>query len=340
MQREEPERFPWSDVYCLAAQEGALRTAAYRSLLTVSPLSSWTRRERIDLLHAHFGQTAVWPAADHRELPPLVLSYYGRDVTLGTRRDLDLTAWRYLHYRPRIFALARKVIVLSRHMADALAAQGCPREKLVVIRLGCDLQRFSPPPTRTPTRFDVLMVGRMIEKKGFADGLAAFARFRERLPAETRTTVSLSLVGSGPLEQELRRTAEHLGPSIRFLPPRSDVAALMREHHVLLAPSKTARDGDAEGTPTVICEGSACGLPIVATLHAGIPEQVEHGRTGLLSAEGEVSALADNLWALHADPGLRSAMGEAGREKMETEYHPAIEADHLAALYREVLAGN
>jgi colanic acid/amylovoran biosynthesis glycosyltransferase len=102
-------------------------------------------------------------------------------------------------------------------------------------------------------------------------------------------------------------------------------------------PSRTARDGDQEGTPTVICEGSAAQLPVVSTRHAGIPEQVDDGATGLLADERDHQTLAGHLVALAADPDRRAAYGAAGRAKMLREYSVAALRGNLQAVYDELL---
>ena len=95
--------------------------------------------------------------------------------------------------------------------------------------------------------------------------------------------------------------------------PNPEVRRLMRGAAAVCVPSVTARDGDSEGLPTVIFEAMAEGAPIVATRHAGIPEAVEHGRTGLLVPPGDPRALADALERLLANPELRRDFGAAGR---------------------------
>jgi colanic acid/amylovoran biosynthesis glycosyltransferase len=73
---------------------------------------------------------------------------------------------------------------------------------------------------------------------------------------------------------------------------------------VLCVPSVRAANGDSEGLPIVAPEAMAMGLPVVASLSAGIPEAVVHGETGLLGAEGDRVALASNLRALLGDAEL------------------------------------
>ena len=76
--------------------------------------------------------------------------------------------------------------------------------------------------------------------------------------------------------------------------------------------------------------GSA--LPVISTRHAGIPEAVEHGTTGVLTAEGDVAATADALAALAEDPGLRARLGRAGWERARDRFSWERERDSLLRL--------
>ncbi|MBZ0236921.1 MAG: glycosyltransferase, partial [Deltaproteobacteria bacterium] len=135
----------------------------------------------------------------------------------------------------------------------------------------------------------------------------------------------------------LQQLARELALDVAWPDPATRVAAAMAEADILLVPSRTAKNGDQEGTPTVICEGSAAALPVVATRHAGIPEQVAHEVTGLLADERDVETLAAHLARLAASPDERAAMGAAGRAKMEAEYSIAAHVRDLSAVYRELL---
>ncbi len=86
----------------------------------------------------------------------------------------------------------------------------------------------------------------------------------------------------------------------------------MRRALLLVVPSRTASGGDSEGLPTVIMEAMAIGVPVVATRHAGIPEVVSDGVSGLLVPEADPTALAGAILAIKADPALAARLrGEA-----------------------------
>lgn len=330
------DKFPDADVVALSdGPTGALETSLYWSTGYSPRQDRWARGVR--LIHAHMGYTGVHAlGACARHRLPLVTSFYGQDVSLAGSRDLLLPAyWPYALQRRRLFRRGDRFLVLSRHMGAALAAQGCPPAKIRVVPLGVPLERFAGPRPERPADAPlvVLMVGREVEKKGFDDGLRACARLHA-----AGVAVDVRVLGTGDaLQPALRRLADELRLPVTWMAPSSDVARAMAAADVLLVPSRTAANGDQEGTPTVICEGSAAGLPVVSTLHAGIPEQVEHGRSGLLVPERDVAGLAAALHELQRDPARRAAMGAAGRAKMAAEYSLAAHRDALLSIYSELL---
>jgi glycosyltransferase involved in cell wall biosynthesis len=312
---------------------GALEALLYRATTYSPRLVRWARG--LDLLHAHLGQTGAHALLTARRCGlPLVTSFYGKDVqVLGTRLRLLPAYWHYAALARLLFARGDRFLVLSRRMQADLVAQGCPEHKLRVVPLGVDLSRYHPVPRPLRARLRVLMIGREVEKKGFDDGLRACARARE-LGAD----LEVMLLGTGtPGARPLRRLADQLGLAVAWPAPSTPVSSVLSEADVLLVPSRTARDGDQEGTPTVICEGSAAALPIVATRHAGIPEQVEHEVTGLLAAERDIDGLAAHLVRLAGSPDLRGTLGAAGRLKMLAEYSQDAHRGRLEAVYRELL---
>jgi len=135
----------------------------------------------------------------------------------------------------------------------------------------------------------------------------------------------------------LKRQAAALDLPISWPDPSTRVAQAMRSADILLVPSRTAANGDQEGTPTVICEGSASQLPIVATRHAGIPDQVDDGETGILADERDVEAMATAIARLAVDPEECARMGRAGASKMQAQFSIQAHRDALAQVYAELL---
>jgi colanic acid/amylovoran biosynthesis glycosyltransferase len=118
---------------------------------------------------------------------------------------------------------------------------------------------------------------------------------------------------------------------------RSEVRQLYRTAHIFLLPSVTARDGDREGSPVVLLEAQAAGLPVVATRHSAIPEIVADGQSGYLVPERDADALAARLRDLLANPARWAEFGRAGRAIIVENHDQRRHCDRLEQLCLRVL---
>jgi colanic acid/amylovoran biosynthesis glycosyltransferase len=301
---------------------------SFATLQAAAPLLD---RPRFDIVHCHFGPAGVLGAMlqDMDVLRgPLVVTFYGHDVT---RYPLQ----RGAHVYRRLFARAERILALDPAMRDRLRDLGAPAERLDLQPLSVDCTRFTPGPGPTaPAPLQLLSIGRLVEKKGFATAILAVARL-----ARDGHDVRYRIAGDGPLDPVLRRLVEDLGvEDVVELVGRvrhDDVAALMASAHAMIVPSVRASDGDEEGTPTVILEAMACGLPVAATRHAGIPDLITDGETGLLVEERDPDGLARCVARL-ADRGLADRLGSSARaaalRRFETDRVTRRLVDHYEAM--------
>lgn len=292
----------------------------------------------IDLVHAHFGWAGAHAAGfARRHSLPLVITFHGYDVALLSRRAPGSPfVWPYTLRAAGMLESMDLGLCASAELLDMLVALGVPRSRLVEHRLGVDLERFRPRP-RDGSRFRVAMIGRLVEKKGFSDGINAFAMFARRASEQPR----LSVAGSGPLEGELRSQAARLGIAgqVDFLGElsHSAISELLARSDALLAPSRVAADGDRDSGLLSAKEASACECVPIATRHGGIPSIIDDGVTGFLVDERDSESLADRLAVLAGDPHVRRAMGRAAREKMFREFELHASVRRLEGHYDEVM---
>ncbi|MGB0679614.1 MAG: glycosyltransferase [Polyangiales bacterium] len=308
-------------------------------------LSTWSPhfhrilgRRPFDLVHAHFGTGAIYaaPYARRHDLP-LVVTFHGYDVPL---------LWNIRRFHPAYWPFALGARAMLRQMTlglcdsgelrELLLAEGVPEEKLRVHKLGIDIDDFQPAaPRARATR--LIAVGRFVEKKGFEYVIRAFAPH-----AKAHPQLRLALIGDGPRRARLQAWVERLGlgAQVDFLGvlPAAQVREQLRQSDILLAPSVIAKDGDRDSGLLVAKEASAAGLPVLATVHGGLPEIVEHGVTGFLAPERDVGTLSAHLATLLADDALRQRMGAAARAKMLREYNADDVRDRLEAHYDDALA--
>jgi glycosyltransferase involved in cell wall biosynthesis len=109
---------------------------------------------------------------------------------------------------------------------------------------------------------------------------------------------------------------------------------------LLCAPSVTASSGDSEGLPITVVEALAMGLPIVSSVHAGIPEAVIHGETGFLAAERDSAALASHILQLLKDEMLWQRFSTQSRERARSVFNLQKQARALENIYEVVLKGD
>ena len=320
-----PERFPFEPVHVGGPLYGATRR---------SPAFDRVLASGFDLIHGHFGTGSLYahPYARRHSLP-LVITFHGYDVPLLTSSARFYPKhWTYALLAGGMLRDMTLGLCASRELLEMLVASGVPRERLRLYHLGIDLNAFR---RGTPgARLRVLMVGRFVEKKGFEFGLRAFAQcVQQGLPAE------LVLVGKGPLEARLRALVDELAiaASVQFVGalPSREVATLLAEADVLMAPSVVGAHGDRESGVIVLKEASASQLPVIGTLHGGIPEIIDDGVTGYLVPERDVQALSTRLAQLLQDAALRAQLGRAGRAKMEHEYDLTRQVQQLEGFYDE-----
>ncbi|MEP0547240.1 MAG: glycosyltransferase [Rhodothermales bacterium] len=335
-ERLNADRFPY-DPARIHTPGGPVQSGLYERLGTWPPFHRHFEQHDYALIHAHFGTGAVYalPYARRHKLP-LVVTFHGNDVAalLGSQR-YEPRRWRYVLRAPSIFQQADLMLAVSLELQELLADLSGRPQAVKLHHLGIDLTKFDGGGERSVGPPHVVMVGRFTEKKGLIYGLRAFAEARRQGRA-----ARLTVAGGGELKSMLHRFVAEagLGADVDFpgVLAAAEVAALMRTADVLMAPSVVARDHDREGSPITIREASASELPVLSTVHAGIPQLVEDGETGFLVPERNVPALADRLIALLDDAELRRAMGKAGRAKMEREFDLHKQVAELEAHYDAV----
>lgn len=299
--------------------------------LKAAALAHLAQQRDIQHLHAHFASDAATVALLAGRLSGIGYSFtaHARDIFHTYENPRIDDAMR----RAKI-GESRFVVTVSdynRQHLQRLAPGSSGR--IHRIYNGIDLSRFTPDPRARQTGL-ILAIGRMIEKKGFADLIEAC-----RLLAEGSQEFRCRIVGDGPLRDRLQAQIDGAGLSSRveLHPPvvQERLITMIREASVVVLPCVISASGDRDGLPTVLLEAMALAQPVVTTTVSGGPEIVEHGRTGLLTEPGDPMALAAMLGAIVADPAAGARMGLHGRARAEAMFALDRSATELARLFRE-----
>jgi glycosyltransferase involved in cell wall biosynthesis len=188
-------------------------------------------------------------------------------------------------------------------------------------------------------KWKVVQACRLIPKKGVATSLRAFAIFKKDYPG-----AEFFIAGKGPLQPELEMLAGGLGIArdvhfVGFL-SQSKLHELYASAHLFVHPSEISPNQDQEGVPNSVLEAMATGLPVVATRHGGIPEAVEHGRTGFLVAEEDHVALANAMQLIASSPVLMQDMGSRAHRTIMERFEQGRQIEHLESFYEEAITMN
>lgn len=283
-----------------------------------------------DVFIAHFGPAGV-TAAKLRELGVI----RGKIATIF--HGIDISSREVLnHYTPEYQQLFRRgdlMLPISDLWAGRLQKMGCPREKIAVSRMGVDMTRFSPRPVKAPaTPLEIISVARLTEKKGLHVAIEACRQLEEQGMA-----FRYRILGIGPWERRLRTLIEQYQlEDVVEMPgfkPSHEVKAMLDDADVFLLPSVTGADGDMEGIPVALMEAMAVGIPVVSTLHSGIPELVEADKSGWLVPENDARALAQRLAAFsQLDTDELAPVVKRAREKVEHDFNQQVINRELASL--------
>ncbi len=261
-------------------------------------------------VHVHFAGLAARTACLMKELYGITFSWTGhaQDIFCKTEHAIDLG--RLVREASAVVTVADFSAHHLQHTYPALAWKVKRVYNGLAMPTIMPERRESSPPL-------ILSVGRLIPKKGFADLIAACGILGKRGIA-----FHCRIVGEGPIEEELRAKIASSEASVELVGPKSqaEIFELLGKARVFALAAVVLPDGDSDNLPTVITEAMAHGLPVISTRVAGIPEQVEDGRTGFVVEPGNVAALAEKLERLLTDPNLASEMGRAGFERARAEF--------------------
>lgn len=303
--------------------------AVFRSIRHYNPITAviavisvawYLRREDIDVIHTHSTEAGIIGrlAGYLGNTPVVIHEIHGDPITADRNPVLNRVL---LAIERHTAPLADRLIVKSKRIRDTFLKRGIGRQsQYELIYHGVDIERFH---TETDELDDssvrLLFVGRLAKGKGLFDLLDSV----ERLEG-----VQINIVGDGPLRETLANEVKQRGlESVTLLGYRENIPLFMAHSDVLVLPSYR------EGTPRVITEAMASGLPVVATDIAGIPEQVVEGETGFLVPPGDVEALTAALRRLVNNPQLRAELGNAARFRVDR-----FDVETAKAAYRDLYA--
>jgi glycosyltransferase involved in cell wall biosynthesis len=213
-------------------------------------------------------------------------------------------------------------------MAHKLHQIGFNPDKIINIPYGVPMNEFRPVEKDFNDVFRFLSVGRFVPKKSPLNTVKAFEHCADHNP-----NVALTMIGDGPLFEQaacyIEKSKHKDKIRLEGAQPQAIVREALDKAHVFVQHSVTSEKKDTEGWPVAIAEACACALPVVATAHAGIKDQIVHGETGYLVPEGSFIGMGEYMLQFSRNADLCRRMGKQGRQYMEKYGDFRLQAEKL-----------
>ena len=334
-------RFSWSFVKTsgaisrLISFSGAIRRNGSQTLSDIANIFdghlSPPHLGSYDAVIAHFGPAGVRAM---RLVEAGLLS--GPIATVFHGYDMSATALlnRYALSYQDLFRNTQLMLPISQLWRDQLIKWGAVDTKTRILHMGVDLSEIAmkdpTSPLHTPLR--VISVARFTEKKGLRYAIEGIIACEGR--------IRYSIIGSGPLDDELRALASGADDDkeIIFLGSKSheDVLLELDGSDVFLLPSVTSSDGDMEGIPVALMEAMAKGILVVATHHSGIPELIENNVSGFLVPERNSEAITVSIQNILAGAMSVETLRMNARHKITIDFNSDLLNDELEEICRDL----
>ncbi|MEP3836605.1 MAG: glycosyltransferase [Algibacter sp.] len=253
---------------------------------------------------------------------PVVVHFHGYDAS---RKKVIENCNSY----KEVFQISSKVIAVSKIMQQNLRCLGCIENKIEYNPCAASTDFFKINPQFSKKQF--IAVGRFTNKKAPYYTILAFKDI-----LKTHPDAILLMAGDGYLVNVCKNLITHfkLQNSVKLLGviTSEKYRCLLQESLAFVQHSITADDGDMEGTPVAVLEASIAGLPVISTYHAGIPDVILHGKTGLLSKEHDVLSMSQNMLQVLDDVSFAKKLGATGKIFVKNNFSMEKHIDKLQSI--------
>ncbi|NPV13801.1 glycosyltransferase family 4 protein [candidate division WOR-3 bacterium] len=317
-------------------RKGFLNKILALSYLVCGTIAIWRlcRNEKFDIIHIH------WPlphflfgyVAAKLYRAPTVISFHGAEL-MAVRHKFKIL-------RPFVrWAIARASRITANSTYTVQAIQSILNRPVDIVPFGAGLPENLRNPTNQPqsqNEYNILFVGRLVERKGVHHLIEAAAILKQKLP------VKINIVGSGPEMNRLQQLTRQLKleDTVLF---HGQVSPQQLQHHyqtcsVFVLPAVIDSKGDTEGLGVVLIEALTYQKPVVASGVGGITDIIINEKTGITVPPGDSAKLAAAIERLLTDRELASRLAAAGYHHIQMNYSWTTIVQRLIGIYQQLLA--
>jgi glycosyltransferase involved in cell wall biosynthesis len=286
------------------------------------------KRDRVQVVNTHSGVDS-WIGSVAARLAGTPVLLRTRHVNIPIKKH----ALNFVHDLPDC------IITCGESIRRTLIDAGFAPQRVVNIPTGIDFEKFAAKRDRNEMRaslgvsagtFMILMVGILRRVKAHEIALAAVSNLKKSFPQ-----IKLVIAGDGPQNPNLKKAANEMGiqDSVQFLGFRNDIPDLLNAADMFLLTSYS------EGVPQSATQALGMGLPVVASNVGGVPELIEHQRTGLLFPAGDAAAAAEQIAAVLTAPDQARERGKSGQRQIHQFFSREVMVSKVERLCTDLLAG-
>jgi len=230
---------------------------------------------------------------------------------------------------------AKRTVSISDYNIKFMKKKGGDLDKMEIVRCGVD----SSLPVRDPIEannrvYKIGTLGRLVEKKG-VDTLIDAGKILKR----NKFDFVIEIAGGGPLKNDLEKqvVVNGLQNIVHFLDvlPHSQVFHWMQTLDAFVLAAKKDKNGDMDGIPVVLMEAMNLGVPVLSTKISGIPELVQHQKSGLTAQSDNAAELAKNLIQLRQNQSLLDKLIQGAKQRIKDEFDQSLNARRLITIFNQ-----
>lgn len=305
--------------------------ASYRKKFTRLHMEKVLDSIDCNIAFIDYGTTAVriYSYLNERNIPYIV-HFHGYDASSAFGIE------SYSEEIVKVFESAAHLIVPSKHMKRLLILKGAPEDKITVIHYAVNFDKVKSHDwtVRHNEGPNITAIGRFVSKKNPFALVHAFKIVLEKLP-----DAKLNLIGDGPLFSKVKHflKVNNLEKNIILhgSMPQEKAFEILNKSWCFAQHSVIGINGDQEGFPNSIAEAAAHELPVISTLHSGIPEEVEDTKTGYLVREFDYEMMGIKMLDLLSDFEQCKLLGKAAKKKIELICNKDYKLNKVESLFKD-----